>query len=153
RAHDVTVPVMAATEVGLGAWAASEAARDELPDIDQGVRAAVGIARRLQDPLAELAKGEPRTLATGPYVHDLSRRRPEKALAAVVATCVADVGVDVTRASDVLLARLPRVTPGLAHAIVEYRGTHGPFTSRSELRAVPLMDARTYEQIEPFVRA
>ena len=153
RARDVTVPVVPATEVGLGAWAGSEAARDELPELDQGVRAAVGIARRFQDPLAELAKGEPRTLATGPYVHDLSQPRLEKALAAVVATCVADVGVDVNRASDVLLARLPRVTPGLAHAIVEYRGTHGPFTRRSELRAVPLMDARTYEQIEPFVRA
>jgi uncharacterized protein len=153
RARDVLVPVVPASEVGLGAWAGSESARDELPELDPGARAAVGIARRLQDPLAELAKGEPRTLATGPYVHDLSQPRLEKALAAVVATCVADVGVDVNRASDVLLARLPRVTPGLAHAIVEYRTSHGPFTSRNELRAVPLMDARTYEQIEPFVRA
>ncbi len=153
RARDVLVPVMPATEVGLGAWAASESARDELPELDAGVRAAVGIARRLQDPLAELAKGEPRALATGPYVHDLSQPRLEKALATVLAACVADVGVDVNRASDVLLARLPRVTPGLAHAIVEYRGSHGPFASRKELRAVPLMDARTFEQLEPFVRA
>jgi uncharacterized protein len=152
RARDVLVPVVAVTEVGLGAWAASESARDELRDLDQSVRAAVGIARRLQDPLAELAKGEPRTLATGPYVHDLSQPRLEKVLAAAVATCVADVGVDVNRASDVLIARLPRVTPGLAHAIVEYRGAHGPFSSPAELRAVPLMDARTYEQLEPFVR-
>jgi uncharacterized protein len=66
---------------------------------------------------------------------------------------VADVGVDVNVASDVLLARLPGVTPGLAHAIVEHRAAHGPFASRAELRAVPLMDARTYEQMEPFVRA
>ena len=152
RERGVLVPVLAVTEAGLGSWAASEAARDEHPDFDPTVRAAIGIARRLQDPLAELAKAEPCTLAAGPYVHDVSVPRLEKALAGVVERCVADVGVDVNVASDVLLARLPGTTPGLAHAIVEHRSTHGPFTSRAELRAVPLMDARTYEQMEPFVR-
>jgi uncharacterized protein len=153
RERGVLVPVVAVTEVGLHAWAASDAARDELADLDTSVRAALGIARRLQDPLAELAKAEPRMLAVGPYVHDVSQPRLEKALAAVVAGCVADVGVDVNVASDVLLARLPGTTPGLAHAVVEHRGSHGPFVRRAELRAVPLMDARTYEQMEPFVRA
>jgi uncharacterized protein len=152
RARGVLVPVLVVTEIGLGAWAASEAARDEHPELDPTVRAAVGIARRLQDPLAELAKAEPRTLATGAYVHDVSVPRLEKALAGVVAGCVADVGVDVNVASDLLLARVPGVTPGLAHAIVEHRAAHGPFGSRAELRAVPLMDARAYEQMEPFVR-
>jgi uncharacterized protein len=153
RERGVLVPVVMVTEVGLNPWAASDAARDELAELDASVRAAVGIARRLQDPLAELAKAEPRMLALGPYVHDVSQPRLEKALAAVVAGCVADVGVDVNVASDVLLARLPGTTPGLAHAVVEHRTSHGPFACRGELRAVPLMDARTYEQMEPFVRA
>jgi uncharacterized protein len=152
RARGVTIPVVAVTELGLSAWARGEAARDELPDVDPTVRAAVGIARRLQDPLAELVRAEARTLAGGPYVHDLSQPRLEKALAATVASCVAEVGVDVNRAPDVLLARLPGVTPGLAHAIVEHRTAHGAFPHRAALRSVPLMDARSYEQLEPFVR-
>ena len=152
RERGVLVPVLTVTEVGLGSWAGGDAARDELPDLDQSVRAAVGVARRLQDPLAELAKAEPRTLAAGPYVHDVSVPRLEKALAAVVGGCVVDVGVDVNHASDLLLARLPGTTPGLAHAIVEHRTTHGAYASRGALRAVPLMDARTFEQMEPFVR-
>jgi uncharacterized protein len=144
--------VLVVTEVALGAWAASEAAREEHGNLDPAVRAAIGVACRLQDPLAELAKAEPRALAGGPYVHDLSVPALEKALGHLVATCVADVGVDVNVAPDVLIARLPGVTPGLAHAIVEHRTLHGPFTARAELRAVPLMDARTFEQMEPFVR-
>jgi protein Tex len=153
RERGILVPVLAVTDLGLGAWSAGETARDELPDLDAGARAAVGIARRLQDPLAELARAEPRTLAPGPWVHDVSQPRLEKALAATLAACVADVGVDVNRASDVLLARVPGATPGLAHAIVEQRTAHGPFATRAELRAVPLMDARTFEQMEPFVWA
>jgi uncharacterized protein len=152
RERGVLVPVVVVPEVGLGTWAASDLARDELPDLDARARAAVGIARRLQDPLAELVKAEPKTLAGGPYVHDCSQPRLEKTLAAVVATAVADVGVDVNAAADVLLARVPGATPGLAHAIVEHRTTHGPFESPAALRAVPLMDARTFEQMEPFVR-
>jgi transcriptional accessory protein Tex/SPT6 len=140
------------SELGLGAWAASDLARDELPDLEPRARAVVGIARRLQDPLAELVRAEPKTLAGGPYVHDLSQPRLEKALAAVIATAVADVGVDVNAAPDVLFARVPGATPGLAHAIVEHRAAHGAFESRAALRAVPLMDARTFEQMEPFVR-
>jgi transcriptional accessory protein Tex/SPT6 len=153
RERGVLVPVVVVSEAGLGAWSTSESARDELPEHDAGVRGAIGIARRLQDPLAELARAEPRTLATGPYVHDLSQPRLEKAMSALVGACVADVGVDVNRASDVLLSRVAGATPGLAHAIVEHRTMHGPFASLAELRAVPLMDARTFEQMEPFVRA
>jgi len=153
RERGVLVPVVAVPEIGLGAWSAGESARDELPDVDPSVRAAIGIARRLQDPMAELAKMEPRALAAGPFVHDLSQPRLEKALGAAVAGYVADVGADVNTASDVLLARLPGVTPGLAHAIVEHRATHGSFANRAALRAVPLMDARAFEQMEPFVRA
>lgn len=153
RARGVLVPALAVPEVALGAWASGDAARDQLPELDQNVRAAVGIGRRLQDPLAELASVESRALAGGPYVHDLSQPRLEKTLGAALASQVAAVGVDVNRASDVLLARLPGVTPGLAHAIVEHRTAHGPFASRAALRAVPLMDARAFEQLEPFVRA
>ena len=153
RAHGVLAPVVVVSEAGLAPWAAGEAARDELPAFDPTIRAAIGIARRLQDPLAELAKAEPRTLAGGPWVHDVSQPRLEKMLGALVASVVADVGVDVNAASDVLLARLPGITPGLAHAIVEYRAVHGPFPNRAALRAVPLMDSRAYEQLEPFVWA
>jgi len=152
RERGVLAPVLVVTEIGLGPWAASEAAREEHGNLDPAVRAAIGVACRLQDPLAELAKTDPRALAGGPYVHDLSVPRLEKALGQLVATCVADVGVDVNVAPDVLIARLPGVTPGLAHAIVEHRGAHGPFGTRAELKAVPLMDARAYEQMEPFVR-
>jgi uncharacterized protein len=152
RERGVLVPVVVVSEVGARAWAASEAARAEHPDLDQGARAAVTIARRLQDPLAELARLEPRLLAVGPHVHDISLPRLEAALEAVVVACIAEVGVDVNAAPEPLLARVPGVGPGLAHALVEHRAEHGPFAALGALRGVALLDVRAFEQAAGFLR-
>ncbi|HXJ33216.1 MAG TPA: Tex-like N-terminal domain-containing protein [Candidatus Eisenbacteria bacterium] len=152
RERGAGVPVLVVSEIGAGAWAASEAGHADLPDLDQATRAAVTIARRLQDPLAELVRLEPRQLAVGMHVHDVSQPRLERGLDATVAACVADVGVDVNTAPEHLLARVPGLTPGLARAIVEQRGAQGPFASRAAVRAVPLLDHRAFEQAAGFLR-
>ncbi|MGH7894486.1 MAG: S1 RNA-binding domain-containing protein, partial [Candidatus Binatia bacterium] len=152
RERGVLVPVVVVSEIGARAWAASEAAHADLPEVDQATRAAVTIARRLQDPLAELARLDARQLAVGAHVHDVSQPRLERGLEATVSACVADVGVDVNAAPGHLLARVPGLGPGLAHAVVEERATKGRFASRIAVRAVPLLDHRAFEQAAGFLR-
>jgi len=144
--------VVLVNEAGVGVYAASDAARAELPGLDGAARAAVSIARRLQDPLAELVRTEPKTLGVGQVHHDVAPAALHRALDAAVEGCVHEVGVDVGTASRHLLARVSGVTPGLATAIVEHREKEGAVRSRRQLMDVPGFGARPFEQAAGFLR-
>ncbi|HZU96131.1 MAG TPA: Tex family protein, partial [Planctomycetota bacterium] len=147
-----TVEVAVVSEAGASVYSASEVARDELPDLDVTIRGAVSIARRVQDPLAELVKVEPRSLGVGQYQHDVDQKRLETALDAVVEDAVALVGVDANTASAPLLRRVPGVGPVLAKAIVAERESGGPFATREDLRRVRGLGPKTFEQVAGFLR-
>ena len=140
------------SEAGASVYSASELAAREFPDLDVSLRGAVSIARRLQDPLAELVKIEPKAIGVGQYQHDVSQIKLAHALDAVVEDCVNAVGVDVNTASAPLLARISGLNAGLAAAIVAHRDRHGAFTSREALKAVPRLGPRTFEQAAGFLR-
>ncbi|WP_138444708.1 Tex family protein [Sinomonas susongensis] len=140
------------SEAGASVYSASPLASAELPDLDVSLRGAVSIARRLQDPLAELVKIEPKSIGVGQYQHDLAPAKLERSLAAVVEDCVNAVGVDVNTASPSLLARVAGVGPLLSRSIVEYRDANGPFASRAELTKVPRLGAKAFEQCAGFLR-
>ncbi|MGQ9686037.1 MAG: Tex family protein [Thiobacillaceae bacterium] len=140
------------SEAGASVYSASELAAREFPDLDVSLRGAVSIARRLQDPLAELVKIEPRSIGVGQYQHDVSQSKLAHALEAVVEDCVNAVGVDVNTASAPLLARISGLNAGLAAAIVGHRDRHGPFPSREALKAVPRLGPKTFEQCAGFLR-
>jgi uncharacterized protein len=140
------------SEAGASVYSASELAAREFPELDVSLRGAVSIARRLQDPLAELVKIEPRSIGVGQYQHDVSQVRLAHALDAVVEDCVNAVGVDVNTASAPLLARISGLNAGLAAAIVAHRDRHGPFPNREALKAVPRLGPRTFEQAAGFLR-
>jgi uncharacterized protein len=123
-----------------------------LPDLDVSLRGAVSIARRLQDPLAELVKIDPKSIGVGQYQHDLTEGRLSRSLDAVVEDCVNAVGVDVNTASVPLLRRVSGISEGLAAAIVTHRDGHGPFRSRTALKEVPRLGAKAFEQCAGFLR-
>ncbi|WP_427019106.1 Tex family protein [Pseudarthrobacter sp. P1] len=140
------------SEAGASVYSASALASAELPGMDVSLRGAVSIARRLQDPLAELVKIEPKSIGVGQYQHDLTPARLDRALDAVVEDCVNAVGVDVNTASPALLARVAGVGPLLSENIVAYRNEHGPFASRAALKKVPRLGAKAFEQCAGFLR-
>ncbi len=140
------------SEAGASVYSASEFAARELPDLDVSLRGAVSIARRLQDPLAELVKIDPKAIGVGQYQHDVSQTRLAKTLDAVVEDCVNAVGVDLNTASVPLLARVAGLSPSIAQNIVELRNTRGPFQNRQQLLTVPRLGAKTFEQAAGFLR-
>ena len=140
------------SEAGASVYSASALASAELPDLDVSLRGAVSIARRLQDPLAELVKIDPKSIGVGQYQHDVTQSKLERSLDAVVEDCVNAVGVDVNTASPSLLARVAGVGPILSRNIVEYRDANGAFASRSELKKVPRLGAKAFEQCAGFLR-
>ncbi|AXS79647.1 Tex family protein [Dechloromonas sp. HYN0024] len=140
------------SEAGASVYSASEFAAREFPDLDVSIRGAVSIARRLQDPLAELVKIDPKSIGVGQYQHDVSQTKLARNLDAVVEDCVNAVGVDVNTASVPLLTRISGLTAGLAANIVSYRDTHGAFRSRDELKKVPRLGDKTFEQAAGFLR-
>ncbi|MET8948417.1 Tex family protein, partial [Streptomyces sp. NPDC004542] len=140
------------SEAGASVYSASQYASQELPGMDVSLRGAVSIARRLQDPLAELVKIDPKSIGVGQYQHDLSEVKLSRSLDAVVEDCVNGVGVDVNTASVPLLARVSGISSGLAENIVAHRDANGPFTSRSELKKVARLGPKAYEQCAGFLR-
>jgi protein Tex len=140
------------SEAGASVYSASAYAAAELPDLDVSLRGAVSIARRLQDPLAELVKIDPRSIGVGQYQHDVSELKLSRSLDAVVEDCVNAVGVDVNTASAPLLARVSGIGPGLAENIVLYRNAHGPFRNRQALKNVPRLGPKAFEQCAGFLR-
>jgi len=140
------------SEAGASVYSASEFASKELPDLDVSIRGAVSIARRLQDPLAELVKIDPKSIGVGQYQHDVGQSQLARSLDAVVEDCVNAVGVDVNTASAPLLARVSGLNASVAQSIVSYRDMKGMFTSRAGLREVPRLGDKTFEQAAGFLR-
>ncbi|MEU8548785.1 Tex family protein [Streptomyces roseoverticillatus] len=140
------------SEAGASVYSASAFASQELPGLDVSLRGAVSIARRLQDPLAELVKIDPKSIGVGQYQHDLSEVKLSRSLDAVVEDCVNGVGVDVNTASAPLLARVSGISSGLAENIVSHRDANGPFRSRRALKDVARLGPKAYEQCAGFLR-
>ena len=146
------IPILLVNESGASIYSASEAARREFPDLDLTVRGSVSIARRLMDPLSELVKIDPKSIGVGQYQHDVDQSDLKKALDDVVVSCVNAVGVDVNRASVELLTYVSGLGPQLAANIVAVRNEKGPFTSRTELKNVPRLGPKAFEQSAGFLR-
>ncbi|WP_397390982.1 Tex family protein [Polynucleobacter sp.] len=140
------------SEAGASVYSASEYASKELPGMDVSLRGAVSIARRLQDPLAELVKIDPKSIGVGQYQHDVMQTQLAKSLVAVVEDCVNAVGVDVNTASAPLLARVSGLSSTVAEGIVTYRDSNGAFQTRADLRSVPRLGDKTFEQAAGFLR-
>lgn len=140
------------SEAGASVYSASELAAKEFPNMDVSLRGAVSIARRLQDPLAELVKIDPKSIGVGQYQHDVSQTLLAKRLDAVVEDCVNAVGVDVNTASAALLTRVAGLSAALAQNIVQYRDEHGRFEGRTSLKKVPRLGPKAFEQCAGFLR-
>ena len=140
------------SEAGASVYSASELAAQEFPDLDVSLRGAVSIARRLQDPLAELVKIEPKAIGVGQYQHDVNQSQLARKLDAVVEDCVNAVGVDLNTASVPLLARVAGMTKTIAQNIVAYRDENGRFDSREQLKKVPRLGPKAFEQCAGFMR-
>lgn len=140
------------SEAGASVYSASAFASEELPGLDVTLRGAVSIARRLQDPLAELVKIDPKSIGVGQYQHDLGETKLSRSLDAVVEDCVNAVGVDANTASAPLLARVSGIGSGLAQSIVQHRDANGPFRSRKALKDVPRLGPKAFEQCAGFLR-
>ncbi|MFZ9649406.1 MAG: Tex family protein [Fluviibacter sp.] len=149
---DIKMTKIVVSEAGASVYSASELAAREFPQLDVSLRGAVSIARRLQDPLAELVKIEPKSIGVGQYQHDVSQLKLARSLDAVVEDCVNAVGVDVNTASAPLLTRISGLNSTLASNIVSYRDAHGAFKSRQELLSVPRLGDKTFEQAAGFLR-
>jgi uncharacterized protein len=143
---------MVVSEAGASVYSASKLAAEEFPEFDVSLRSAVSIARRLQDPLAELVKIDPKAIGVGQYQHDMPQKRLSEALDGVVESCVNLVGVDLNTASVPLLTRVSGVSSAVAKNIVAYREENGVFTSRSELKKVSKLGPKTFEQCAGFLR-
>jgi protein Tex len=139
-------------EDGASVYSASRPAQEEFPNLDLTIRGAISIARRLQDPLAELVKIEPQALGVGQYQHDVNAKRLQLSLDQVVESCVNSVGVDVNTASAMLLRYVSGIGPGLAHHIVAHRDRHGPFRNRRQLLDVPKLGDKAFQQAAGFLR-
>ncbi len=149
---ELKVAKLVVSEAGASVYSASAYASRELPELDVSLRGAVSIARRLQDPLAELVKIDPKSIGVGQYQHDVSEPKLSRSLDAVVEDCVNAVGVDVNTASAPLLRRVSGIGEGLADNIVAYRDANGAFRSRRALRDVPRLGAKAFEQCAGFLR-
>ena len=149
---DLKMAKIVVSEAGASVYSASAYASEELPELDVTLRGAVSIARRLQDPLAELVKIDPKSIGVGQYQHDLSEHKLSRALDAVVEDCVNAVGVDANTASAPLLARVSGIGTGLAQNIVLHRDANGPFGSRKDLKKVPRLGPKAFEQCAGFLR-
>ncbi len=149
---DLRLQKLVVSEAGASVYSASELAAREFPDVDVSLRGAASIARRLQDPLAELVKIDPKAIGVGQYQHDVSQSRLARMLDAVVEDCVNAVGVDVNTASAPLLARVAGLNATLARNIVEFRDANGPFRRRDHLRKVARLGDKTFEQAAGFLR-
>jgi len=152
RFPDLKLTRVVVSEAGASVYSASETAALEFPDLDVSLRGAASIARRLQDPLAELVKIEPKAIGVGQYQHDVNQRELARSLDAVVEDCVNAVGVDVNTASAALLARVSGLNTLLAKNIVSFRDRHGPFAARTALREVPRFGEKAFEQAAGFLR-
>ncbi len=151
-APDVTLDKVVVSEAGASVYSASEFASNELPDLDVSLRGAVSIARRLQDPLAELVKIDPKSIGVGQYQHDVNQSGLAKSLDAVVEDCVNAVGVDLNTASAPLLSRVSGLSAAVAASIVRWRDSHGAFRNRRQLLEVAGLGPRTFEQAAGFLR-
>ncbi|HFQ5341132.1 TPA: Tex family protein [Vibrio vulnificus] len=149
---DLKVQKIMVSEAGASVYSASELAAKEFPNMDVSLRGAVSIARRLQDPLAELVKIDPKSIGVGQYQHDVSQSMLAKRLDAVVEDCVNAVGVDVNTASAALLTRVAGLSTTLAQNIVDFRDEHGRFDSRTTLKKVPRLGPKAFEQCAGFLR-
>ncbi len=146
------VPIIMISESGASVYSASDVAREEFPELDLTVRGAISIARRLQDPLAELVKVEPKSIGVGQYQHDVNQNKLKKSLEDVVESCVNQVGVELNTASSSLLQYVSGIGPVTARNIVEYRKQHGLFKERDELLKVPQFSTKVFEQSAGFLR-
>src|SRR6202453_882882 len=149
---DLKMSKIVVSEAGASVYSASAFASEELPELDVTLRGAVSIARRLQDPLAELVKIDPKAIGVGQYQHDLGESKLARSLDAVVEDCVNAVGVDANTASVPLLARVSGIGSSLAESIVQHRDANGPFKSRKELKQVPRLGPKAFEQCAGFLR-
>jgi protein Tex len=149
---DLKMSKIVVSEAGASVYSASAFASEELPELDVTLRGAVSIARRLQDPLAELVKIDPKAIGVGQYQHDLGEAKLARSLDAVVEDCVNAVGVDANTASAPLLARVSGIGSGLAQSIVQHRDANGPFKSRKALKQVPRLGPKAFEQCAGFLR-
>ena len=149
---DLKMSKIVVSEAGASVYSASAFASEELPELDVTMRGAVSIARRLQDPLAELVKIDPKAIGVGQYQHDLGETKLARSLDAVVEDCVNAVGVDANTASAPLLARVSGIGSGLAQSIVQHRDANGPFKSRKALKEVPRLGPKAFEQCAGFLR-
>jgi uncharacterized protein len=152
KAPDLKLTKVMVSEAGASVYSASAYASQELPNLDVSLRGAVSIARRLQDPLAELVKIDPKSIGVGQYQHDLAEIKLSRSLNAVVEDCVNGVGVDVNTASVPLLIRVSGIGEGLAENIVAHRDTNGPFRSRTALKSVAKLGPKAFEQCAGFLR-
>ncbi|MDO4484602.1 MAG: Tex family protein [Clostridia bacterium] len=149
---DSELSYMIVSEAGASVYSSSKLAAEEFPDFDVNLRSAVSIARRLQDPLAELVKIDPKAIGVGQYQHDLKEKELDAALSGVVLDCVNAVGVDVNTASPSLLSHVAGVNNTIAKNIVAYREENGPFTTRAQLKKVPKIGPKAFEQCVGFLR-
>jgi len=149
---DMGITYMVVSEAGASVYSASKLGAEEFPDYDVSLRSAVSIARRLQDPLSELVKIDPKAIGVGQYQHDMPQNQLGEALGGVVEDCVNTVGVDLNTASAPLLSRVAGIGPALAKNIVNYRVENGAFSTRSELKKVAKLGPKAYEQCAGFLR-
>ncbi len=149
---DAKVSYMVVSEAGASVYSASKLAAKEFPDYDVSLRSAVSIARRLQDPLAELVKIDPKAIGVGQYQHDMPPKELDASLDAVIEDAVNSVGVDLNTASAPLLSRVSGINSAIAENIVDYRDENGEFTGRSQLKKVPKLGAKAFEQCAGFLR-
>jgi uncharacterized protein len=147
-----SLPVIIVNEAGASVYSASDIAREEFPDLDLTIRGAISIGRRLQDPLAELVKIDPKSIGVGQYQHDVNQSALKKSLDGVVESCVNFVGVDLNTASWALLSHVSGIGETLARAIVSHRDAHGPFPSRKALLKVARFGPKAFEQAAGFLR-
>ncbi|WP_066802722.1 helix-hairpin-helix domain-containing protein [Moraxella oblonga] len=150
--NKLSAKAVVVSEAGASVYSASQIASDELPELDVSVRGAVSIARRLQDPLSELVKVEPKAIGVGQYQHDVNQTELESSLDKVTEDCVNAVGVDVNTASPAILAHIAGLNKNVAQQIVNYRRENGAFKNREQLKAVPRLGVKTFEQSAGFLR-
>ncbi len=147
-----TIDVFVVSEAGASIYSASKIARDEFPNYDVTVRGSVSIGRRLQDPLAELVKIDAKSIGVGQYQHDVDQTKLKKSLDTTVESCVNTIGVNINTASESLLSYVSGIGPKLAENIVNYRNENGSFSSRNEIKKVPRLGGKAYEQAAGFLR-
>jgi protein Tex len=152
RHPELTISKVMTSEAGASVYSASELASKEFPDLDVSIRGAVSIARRLQDPLAELVKIEPKSIGVGQYQHDVNQTQLARSLESTVEDCVNAVGVDVNTASASLLKQVSGLSVSVSENIVNYRNEHGPFSNRMQLKKIPRLGNKAFEQAAGFLR-